>query len=135
MPCMADFVATIFVLFVVAALFIFVFILAPLMIVGTVILWFTGAKDFAELGRRFDENTARIREANRQRRVQIREANLARRARRLEQRREHGFAPTLRGRLSLEWWRLKKSFAHPIRYFVRGEFRFPPKEHPPPNIV
>ncbi len=87
------------------------------MALGAVILWFTGAKDFAELGRRFEEKNARIREAN-----------LQRRARRLEQRREYGFAPTPRGRLSLEWWRLKKGFVHPIRYFVHGELRLPPKE-------
>jgi hypothetical protein len=109
---MWEFVSALLVCFLVV--FIFAFLIKVVVeTLRVIVLWLTGAKDFAELGKRFDENTARVREAN-----------LQRRARRLGQRHECGFPLTLRGRLSLEWWRLKKSFAHPIRYCVAASSVF-----------
>ncbi len=126
---MADVVATVFVCLFLVSLLILVFVVLPFQGLRAAVLWVTGAKDFAELGVRFDKWTTELGVRFDEGTARLQKANVERRERRLEQRCQCGFPPTLRGRLRLEWWRLKKGFAHPVRYLLRGEFRFPPNKH------
>ena len=117
---MCEFVSGVVICFLVVFLFVFTIKLifeglkAVLLGLKAVLLWVTGAKDLAELGVRFDKWMVESHE------------------RQLEQRRQCGFPLTFRGRLGLERWRLKKSFAHPVRYFLRGEFRYPTNKRDSP---
>ncbi len=94
-------------------LVVFVFAFMIMVVVETIrmsVLWLTGAKDFAELGKRFDKWTAEARE----RRV------------------ARGGPATLRGVLVVLAWRIWKAYVHPIRTW-RGEFVYPPKKGTPPD--